>query len=81
MKARIKSTGVLVDVTPQLNINPQHSNDYLYVCDNMVLHIHTHLLFHVATFVQRIEWDDYNTILANSYLFGTQIALSDYRLL
>ena len=36
MKARIKSTGVLVDVTPQLNINPKHSNDYLYVCDNMV---------------------------------------------
>ena len=36
MKARIKSTGVLVDVTPQLNINAQHSNDYLYVCDNMV---------------------------------------------
>lgn len=28
MKARVKSTGVLVDVTPQL--------DYLYVCDNMV---------------------------------------------
>lgn len=26
----------MVDVTPQLNINPQHSNDYLYVCDNMV---------------------------------------------
>lgn len=36
MKARVKSTGVLVDVTPQLNINPQHSKDYLYVCDNMV---------------------------------------------
>jgi hypothetical protein len=36
MKARIKSTGVLVDVTPQLNINSQHSKDYLYVCDNMV---------------------------------------------
>lgn len=32
MKARVKSTGVLVDVTPQLNINPQHSKDYLYVC-------------------------------------------------
>ena len=28
MKARIKSTGVLVDVTPQLNINSQHSGDY-----------------------------------------------------
>lgn len=36
MKARVKSTGVLVDVTPQLNINSQHSRDYLYVCDNMV---------------------------------------------
>lgn len=36
MKARVKSTGVLVDVTPQLNINSQHSGDYLYVCDNMV---------------------------------------------
>lgn len=36
MKARVKSTGVLVDVTPQLNINSQHSKDYLYVCDNMV---------------------------------------------
>lgn len=32
----MKSTGVLVDVTPQLNINSQHNNDYLYVCDNMV---------------------------------------------
>lgn len=36
MKAIVKSTGVLVDVTPQLNINSQHSRDYLYVCDNMV---------------------------------------------
>lgn len=32
----MKSTGVLVDVTPQLNINSQHNNNYLYVCDNMV---------------------------------------------
>ena len=32
----MKSTGVLVDATPQLNINSQHSKDYLYVCDNMV---------------------------------------------
>lgn len=35
MKARVKLTGVLVDVIPQLNINSQHSRDYLYVCDNM----------------------------------------------
>lgn len=32
----MKATGVLVDVTPQLNINSQHSKDYLYVCDSMV---------------------------------------------
>lgn len=32
----MKSTGVLVDVTPQLNINSQHSGDNIYVCDNMV---------------------------------------------
>lgn len=36
MKARVKSTGVLVDVIPRLNINSQHSKDYLYVCGNMV---------------------------------------------
>lgn len=36
MKARIKSTGVLVDVIPKVNINAQHSGDNLYVCDNMV---------------------------------------------
>lgn len=36
MKARVKSTGVLADVTPQLNISSQHGRDYLYVCDNMV---------------------------------------------
>lgn len=36
MKAIVKSTGVLADVTPRLNINPQHSNDCLYVCGNMV---------------------------------------------
>lgn len=34
MKARIKSTGVLVDVIPKVNINAQHSGDNLYVCDN-----------------------------------------------
>lgn len=27
MKARVKSTGVLVDVTPQLNINSQHNKN------------------------------------------------------
>lgn len=36
MKAKVKATGVLVDVIPKLNINAQNSGDNLYVCDNMV---------------------------------------------
>ena len=36
MKARIKSTGVLVDVIPKTNTNALHSGDNIYVCDNMV---------------------------------------------
>lgn len=36
MKARIKETGVLIDVIPKTNINAQHSRDNLYVCNNMV---------------------------------------------
>lgn len=31
MKARIKSTGVLVDVIPKVNINAQHS-EITYMC-------------------------------------------------
>lgn len=36
MKARVKSTGVLIDVIPKINTNALHSGDNLYVCDNMV---------------------------------------------
>lgn len=36
MKARVKSTGVLIDVIPKCNANAQHSVDNLYVCDNMI---------------------------------------------
>ena len=36
MKARIKETGVLIDVTPRININALYNGDNLYVCDNMV---------------------------------------------
>lgn len=36
MRARVKSTGVLIDVVPKCNANAQHSGDNLYVCDNMV---------------------------------------------
>lgn len=31
MKARVKATGVLIDVIPKFNINAQHSDDnYMY---------------------------------------------------
>lgn len=36
MKARIKETGVLIDVTPRININALYNGDNLYVCDNKV---------------------------------------------
>lgn len=36
MKARVKSTGVIIDVIHKCNANAQHSGDNLYVCDNMV---------------------------------------------
>lgn len=36
MKARVKATGVLIDVIPKFNINAQHCDDNLYVCDNMI---------------------------------------------
>ena len=36
MKARIKETGVLIDVIPRININALYNGDILYVCDNMV---------------------------------------------
>ena len=36
MKARVKSTGVLIDVILKCNVNAQHSTDNLYVCDNMI---------------------------------------------
>lgn len=36
MKARIKETGVLIDVIPRININALYNGDNLYVCDNKV---------------------------------------------
>lgn len=36
MKARVKETGVLIDVIPKCNTKAQHSVDNLYVCDNII---------------------------------------------
>lgn len=66
MKARVKSTGVLVDVTPQLNINPQHSNDYLYVCDNMVYRECELDFFNVGNLV--IDWEQRRYELAKDII-------------
>lgn len=63
MKARVKSTGVLVDVTPQLNINSQHSRDYLYVCDNMYIKV-SELNF----FSENIDWEQRRYELAKDII-------------
>lgn len=65
MKARVKSTGVLVDVTPQLNINSQHSKDYLYVCDNMV-----YRECELDFFSETIDWEQRRYELAKAAMQG-----------
>lgn len=65
MKARVKSTGVLVDVIPQLNINSQHSNDYLYVCDNMV-----YRECELDFFSETIDWEQRRYELAKAAMQG-----------
>lgn len=66
MKARVKSTGVLVDVIPQLNINSQHSRDYLYVCDNMVYRECELDFFNVGNLV--IDWEQRRYELAKDII-------------
>lgn len=63
MKARVKSTGVLVDVTPQLNINSQHNNNYLYVCDNMV-----YRECELDFFSETIDWEQRRYELAKAII-------------
>lgn len=65
MKARVKSTGVLVDVTPQLNINSQHNNGYLYVCDNMV-----YRECELDFFSETIDWEQRRYELAKAAMQG-----------
>ena len=65
MKAIVKSTGVLVDVTPQLNINSQHNNNYLYVCDNMV-----YRECELDFFSETIDWEQRRYELAKAAMQG-----------
>lgn len=68
MKARVKSTGVLVDVIPRLNVNAQHSKDNIYVCDNMIFR-ECELDF------SAIDWEQRRYELAKSAMQGYCIAL------
>ena len=65
MKARVKSTGVLVDVTPKVNINAQHSGDNLYVCDNMV-----YRECELDFFSETIDWEQRRYELAKAAMQG-----------
>ena len=65
MKARVKSTGVLVDVTSKVNINAQHSGDNIYVCDNMV-----YRECELDFFSETIDWEQRRYELANAAMQG-----------
>lgn len=68
MKARIKSTGVLVDVIPKVNINAQHSGDNLYVCDNMVFRECELDFLNVGNLV--IDWEQRRYEIAKELMKG-----------
>lgn len=64
MKARVRATGVLIDVIPKVNINAQHSGDNLYVCDNMVFRECELDFLNVGNLV--IDWEQRRYELAKS---------------
>ncbi|MDC2233533.1 hypothetical protein [Bacteroides thetaiotaomicron] len=67
MKARVKSTGVLIDVIPKCNANAQHSGDNLYVCDNMIFRGCDLDFLHVGN---SIDWEQRRYELAKSAMQG-----------
>lgn len=73
MKARVKSTGVLVDVIPRLNVNAQHSKDNIYVCDNMVFRECELDFLNIGN--SAIDWEQRRYELAKSAMQGYCIAL------
>lgn len=68
MKARVKATGVLVDVIPKVNVNAQHSGDNLYVCDNMVYRECELDFLNVGNLV--IDWEQRRYELAKAAMQG-----------
>lgn len=68
MKARIKETGVLIDVTPRTNINAPYNGDNLYVCDNMVFRECELDFLNVGNSV--IDWEQRRYELAKAAMQG-----------
>lgn len=68
MKARVRATGVMIDVIPKVNINAQHSGDNLYVCDNMVFREYELDFLNVGNLV--IDWEQRRYELAKSAMQG-----------
>ena len=68
MKARVRATGVTIDVIPKVNINAQHSGDNLYVCDNMVFREYELDFLNVGNLV--IDWEQRRYELAKSAMQG-----------
>lgn len=73
MKARVKSTGVLIDVIPKINANALHSGDNLYVCDNMVFREGELDFLNLGN--SAIDWEQRRYELAKSAMQGI---LSDW---
>lgn len=73
MKARVKATGVLIDVIPKFNINAQHSDDNLYVCDNMIFRECDLDFLNIGN--SAIDWEQRRYELAKSAMQGYCIAL------
>lgn len=68
MKARVKETGVLIDVTPRININALYNGDNLYVCDNKVFRECELDFLNVGNLV--IDWEQRRYELAKAAMQG-----------
>ena len=68
MKARVKDTGVLIDVIPKCNTNAQHSVDNLYVYDNMIFRECDLDFLNIGN--SAIDWEQRRYKLAKSFATG-----------
>ena len=65
MRARVKETGVLIDVAPRININALYNGDNLYVCDYMVFRECELDFFNIGN--SAIDWEQRRYELAKDY--------------